>query len=106
MQRLVQEWFCRQNLPLKTMMELNTLDAFRGVVRQGEIIALLPESALIEAAQDHTLAIRSLEELTEPLTAKLPQRLTRQVVLATTSDRLQIPPIRHFCDLVKQQMPR
>ena len=36
MQRLVQDWFNNQNVKIKTAMELNTLDAFRGVIRQGE----------------------------------------------------------------------
>lgn len=104
MQRLVQEWFNYQDVSLKTVMELNTLDAFRGVVRQGEIIALLPQTALLEARQDPTLAVRSLAELpeTNANSQKFKQGLTRQVVLVTTSDRLNIPPIAHFCDLVRQ----
>lgn len=114
MQRLVQEWFSRQDAHLKTVMELNTLDAFRGVVRQGNIIALLPQSALMEARSDATLAIRPLrlgsgQALASPSgenphlnNGKFSHRLTRQVVLVTTSDRLQIPPIAHFCQLVRQ----
>jgi len=98
MQRLIQECFSKQNATLKTVMELNTLDAFRGVVRQGEIIALLPKTALIEALNDPSLAVRSLAELPHGLTT-----LTRQVVLVTTRDRLQIPPIAHFCELVLQE---
>ncbi|MFM6663506.1 MAG: LysR family transcriptional regulator substrate-binding protein, partial [Microcystis panniformis] len=106
MQRLVQEWFSRQDAHLKTVMELNTLDAFRGVVRQGNIIALLPQSALMEARGDATLAIRPLAsprgENPHLNNGKFSHRLTRQVVLVTTSDRLQIPPIAHFCQLVRQ----
>lgn len=107
MQRLVQEWFSRQQATLNSVMELNTLDAFRGVVRQGEIIALLPKSALLEARQDPTLAVRSIEEISGSISSPLSNGrftnpLTRQVVLVTTSDRLQIPPIAHFCDLVRQ----
>jgi DNA-binding transcriptional LysR family regulator len=107
MQRLVQEWFSRQNAPLKTVMELNTLDAFRGVVRQGEIIALLPKGALVEANSDPTLAVRPIAPPSETASTALPSArlknsLTRQVVLVTTSDRLQIPPIAHFCHLVRQ----
>jgi DNA-binding transcriptional LysR family regulator len=107
MQRLIQEWFSRQNSILKTVMELNTLDAFRGVVRQGETIALLPQSALIEARQDVTLAVRAIATPPEVITAiasngRYKNSLTRQVVLVTTSDRLQIPPIAHFCHLVRQ----
>ncbi len=104
MQRLVQEWFTHQDISPKIVMELNTLDAFRGVVRQGEIIALLPQTALLEARQDPTLAVRSLAELpeTNANSQKFKQGLTRQVVLVTTSDRLNVPPIAHFCDLVRQ----
>jgi DNA-binding transcriptional LysR family regulator len=88
-------------------MELNTLDAFRGVVRQGEIIALLPKGALVEASQDPTLAVRPIapppdSASTPSSNGKLKSSLTRQVVLVTTSDRLQIPPIAHFCHLVRQ----
>lgn len=111
MQRLVQERFVRLGAKLQSVMELNTLEAFRGVVRQGELIALLPQSALIEAGNDPTLAVRSLANL-EPSLAKpsnvvssistLDSKLTRQVVLVTTNDRLQIPPIQHFCQLVRQ----
>lgn len=111
MQRLVQERFARLGAKLRAVMELNTLDAFRGVVRQGEIIALLPQSALLEAKTDPSLAVRSLANL--PLSMTSPNNivsdvstsdasLTRQVVLVTTQDRLQIPPIHHFCQLVRQ----
>lgn len=120
MQRLVQERFARQGAKLRAVMELNTLDAFRGVVRQGELIALLPESALVEARTDSTLAIRpiafstergSLTTLPPSMTAvgnivnDIPNSdgiLMRQVVLVTTQDRIQIPPIEHFCQLVRQ----
>jgi DNA-binding transcriptional LysR family regulator len=120
MQRLVQERFARQGAKLRAVMELNTLDAFRGVVRQGELIALLPESALVEARTDSTLAIRAIAFSTErgSLTSIPPSMtavgnivsdipnsdgiLMRQVVLVTTQDRIQIPPIQHFCQLVRQ----
>ncbi|MBD1936980.1 LysR family transcriptional regulator [Microcoleus sp. FACHB-68] len=102
MQRLVQEQFERRGMKLQTALELNTLDAFRGVVRQGEMIALLPKSALIEALSDSSLAIRSIETdakgLGEPA-------LTRQVVLVTSRDRLQIPPIQRFYELVHELVP-
>jgi len=67
MQRLVHEWFNKQKLELNTVMELNSLDAFRGVVRQGKIVAPLPQGALIGAAKDKDLAIR---EITIPLNLK------------------------------------
>ncbi|NES82701.1 MAG: LysR family transcriptional regulator substrate-binding protein, partial [Moorea sp. SIO2B7] len=106
MQRLVQDRFSSQGVTLQAAMELNTLDAFRGVVRQGELIALLPQSALVEASTDPTLAVRPIAEVSTLSSSAFPdsnsnQSLTRQVVLVTTSDRLQIPPIRDFCKLVQ-----
>lgn len=111
MQRLVQERFSRLGAKLNAVMELNSLEAFRGVVRQGEIIALLPQSALVEASTDPTLAIRAIaNEFLSPDTASnivgnvsnLDSNLTRQVVMVTTQDRLQVPPIQYFCQLVLQ----
>jgi DNA-binding transcriptional LysR family regulator len=99
MQRLVQEQFSKQGSKLQAVLELNTLDAFRGVVRQGNLIALLPKSALLDVHSDPTLAARSIEPT--PMTGI---NLSRQVVLVTTSDRLQIPPIQFFCDLVTKQL--
>ena len=91
MQRLVQEQFQRYGATLNAALELNTLDAFRGIVRQGQFIALLPQSALIESRRDPSLEVRVIEA----------PNLMRQVVLVTTQDRLQIPPIQHFCELVQ-----
>ncbi len=100
MQRLVQSQFQQQGLELKTVMELNTLDAFRGVIRQGEMISLLPQGALVEAQADPTLAIR---QLTQPEVPTADQNsLTRQVVMVTTHDRLLIPPIANFRALVRE----
>jgi DNA-binding transcriptional LysR family regulator len=110
MQRIVQEQFDRRGLKLNALLELNTPDAFRGVVRQGNMLALLPESTLLEAYTDPTLAVRSLvSEQIKPnsLAANEPSLpgLTRQVVLVTTSDRLQIPPIRHIVELISNLIP-
>ncbi|MEL6928814.1 MAG: LysR family transcriptional regulator [Cyanobacteria bacterium J06600_6] len=104
MQRLVQTWFEHQNVEIKTAMELNTLDAFRGVIRQGEMIALLPHKALTDSYNDPTLAIRSIQstELSKVDNRERGENLlSRQVVMVTTSDRLMIPPIAHFYNLVK-----
>ncbi|WP_017304319.1 LysR family transcriptional regulator [Spirulina subsalsa] len=101
MQRLVQERFNKLGATLQAAMELNTLDAFRGVVRQGKMIALLPQSALLESRKDPSLAVRSLGNSSVLVTCP---PLTRQVVLVTTRDRLEIPPIQHFCHLVKQML--
>ncbi len=101
----MQEQFERRGATLRAALELNTPDAFRGVVRQGELIALLPETALVEAYQDASLAVREIESgavdggLADP-------PLTRQVVMVTTRDRLQIPPIRHFYNLVAEWLPQ
>ncbi|MEM8828302.1 MAG: LysR family transcriptional regulator [Cyanobacteria bacterium P01_G01_bin.19] len=109
MQRLVQDWFENQNVQIKTAMELNTLDAFRGVIRQGEMIALLPHKALIDSYNDPTLAIRSIAQPSSTNNVSQPEELneldnvlTRQVVMVTTRDRLMIPPIAHFYKLVKE----
>jgi DNA-binding transcriptional LysR family regulator len=101
MQRLVQEEFGKQGSKLQAMIELNTLDAFRGVVRQGQLIALLPKSALIDVRGDKSLTVRSIA--TESNTDI---DLVRQVVLVTTQDRLEIPPIKSFCDLVQKMSPQ
>jgi DNA-binding transcriptional LysR family regulator len=92
MQRIVQEQFRLQGQALHSVLELNTLEAFRGIVRQGDLIALLPQSALQEFDHDARLAVRSTED---PVIA-------REVVLVTTQDRLAIPPIARFRELVNQ----
>ena len=91
MQRLVQQQFQTCGEVLNNALELNTLDAFRGIIRQGNFVALLPQSALLECQRDETLAIRPTED---PV-------LRRSVVLVTTHDRLSIPPIRRFHNLVQ-----
>ncbi|MFQ4146208.1 LysR family transcriptional regulator [Chlorogloeopsis sp. ULAP02] len=102
MQRLVQDRFERLQATLQAVLEVNTLDAFRGVVRQGELVALLPHSALVEARKDPTLAVRPLAS-----NGGVPDNsaLTRRVVMVTTQDRLQIPPIQHFWQLVRENIP-
>jgi DNA-binding transcriptional LysR family regulator len=102
MQRLVQDRFDRLEATLQAVLEVNTLDAFRGVVRQGELIALLPQSALVEARNDPTLAVRSLAT---NLNLSDGAALSRRVVMVTTHDRMQIPPIRDFWQLVKENIP-
>ncbi len=107
MQRLVQEQFARLGAKLQSALELNTLDAFRGVVQQGELIALLPRSALLGITTDVGLAVRKIEPLLpdqdphQPPTAET--TLSRQVILVTTTDRIVLPPIKSFCQLVQAQ---
>lgn len=100
MQRIVQEQFTRRGLSLHSALELNTPDAFRGVVRQGEMITLLAESELVEAASDPTLTVRPIASDSAGTDALTDPPLTRRVVLVTTRDRLKIPPIQHFHQLV------
>lgn len=99
LQRLVQDQFNRQGLRLNAALELNALEAFRGVVKQGSLAALLPETFLVELINDQDLVVRSLSE----------PKLMREIVLVTTSDRMQIPPIEYFCKIaaaiIQQQMP-
>ena len=95
MQRLVRDQFLQQGVELRTALELNTLDAFRGIVRQGEMIALLPQSALVDCRQDPDLTVRPTQTPT----------LSRRVVLVTTQDRLQIPPIQSFRESAQQMIP-
>ncbi len=105
MQRLVQDKFERLEAKLQAPLEVNTLDAFRGVVRQGELIALLPHSALVEARFDPTLAVRPLAcNINTNLSDN--SSLTRRVVMVTTGDRLLIPPIQYFWQLVQENIPQ
>lgn len=104
MQRLVQDRFEQLGATLQAVLEVNTLDAFRGVVRQGELVALLPQSALVEARLDPTLAVRSLANGSTGTTTES-SSLTRSVVMVTTQDRLNIPPIKHFWELVQKSIP-
>ena len=94
LQRLVQDQFNRQGLRLNAALELNSLEAFRGVVKQGSLVALLPETFLVEIMHDPDLVVRSINE----------PSLTREIVLVTTSDRIQIPPIQYFCKLAAQMI--
>ncbi len=99
LQRLVQDQFNRQGICLNAALELNSLEAFRGVVKQGSLVALLPETFLVELNHDPDLIVRSLNE----------PSLTREIVLVTTSDRIKIPPIQYFCKLagrmIQQEVP-
>ena len=106
MQRLVQELFSRHNVQLKTAIELNTLDAFRGVVKQGDMVALLPHRATIDCHHDPNLAVRPIGLPSLDKSNTTPEdsshNFTRQVIMVTTSDRMSIPPIAHFYKLVRE----
>lgn len=96
MQRLVQEQSSAHGLEAKIALELNTLDAFRGVVREGEFVALLPDSALEDVRSDARFAVLPLAEVS----------LEREVVFVTSRDRLELPPIRRFRELVLEHLVR
>jgi hypothetical protein len=70
------------------------------------MVALLPESALVEAMDDPTLAVRDVAAGETGSSGLSDPPLTRQVVVVTTSDRLEIPPIQHFYRLVTDLLPR
>lgn len=91
LQRLVTAQFQQLKLRLNDIVELNALEAFRGVVSQGQMVALLPKTFLDTLCDDPKLVVRPVYP-----------RMVRSIVLVTTTDRLQIPPIRHFCELARQ----
>lgn len=93
MRRLVAEEFSRWGLPWQPALELNTPDAFVAVIRESEMLALLPRSALKDALHDPTLVIRDLTTPPPP----------RQVLAITTRDRLTLPPIAQLLTLIRQQ---
>jgi DNA-binding transcriptional LysR family regulator len=103
MQRLVQEQFKKLGLVLNAAIELNTLDAFRGVIRQSDMISLLPSAALVESQMDPSLAVRTLGIVANENTLGA-SILTREVVMVTTTDRLLIPPIAHFRQMVRDHL--
>jgi DNA-binding transcriptional LysR family regulator len=101
MQRLIQEQFQRLGAKLRAVVELNSLDAFRGVVQQGDSVALLPRSAMTGIEEDPKLTTRPIEPILGSDLQSI--SLTRQVVMVTTTDRMMLPPIAAFYDLVEQQ---
>lgn len=92
MQRLVEQRFRELDLALNSCLELNSLDSFRGVVREGAWVALLPHAALVDARHDPRLVIRPT---TEP-------KLTRRIKLVIPEEQLTLPPIRHFRQLCRE----
>ncbi|MDG2989601.1 LysR family transcriptional regulator [Candidatus Synechococcus calcipolaris G9] len=97
MRRLVEEEFLRRHTPLQAALELNTPEAFRGVIRESQMLAFLPESALSEAAKDPLLTIRDVMDNDQS------SGLRRQVAVITTGDRLAIPPIDYLFKLIVAQ---
>ncbi|ABB57272.1 LysR family transcriptional regulator [Synechococcus elongatus] len=94
MQRLVEQRFRELGLELNSCLELNSLDSFRGVVREGYWLALLPQAALVDARHDPRLVIRPTAE----------PRLTRRIKLVIPEEQLSLPPVRHFRQLCREAM--
>ena len=90
MQTLVRDYFDRLGAKLNAVLELNSIDAFRGAIRHSNWLALLPQSAILDIKNDLDLTVR-------PLSQPVP---IRQTILVTTQDRLEIPPIQYFRQLV------
>ncbi|MCS6943745.1 MAG: LysR family transcriptional regulator [Geminocystis sp.] len=95
MRRLVAEEFGRRQLSWQPALELNTPEAFVAVIRESDMVSLLPRSALKETVNDPTLVIRELDASEAPP--------PRQVLAITTRDRLELPPIAHLLNLISRQ---
>ncbi len=92
MRRLVEKGFARYGLTVPVALELNTPEAFVGVIRRSRMVAVLPEMLVQEAIRDRQL-------LTRPLVDG--EQWRRKVVVVTSKDRLDLPPIAYFYDLLE-----
>ncbi len=95
MRRLIEEEFLRRCLPLTVALELNTPDAFSAIVHSSPMIALLPQSILLEAAKQPGLTICYCPP---------GELIQRQVAIVTTTDRLNLPPVADFFHLVTNKL--
>ncbi|WP_322877786.1 LysR family transcriptional regulator [Pseudocalidococcus azoricus] len=100
MRRLVEDEFMRRNTPLMAALELNTPDAFNTVVGSSQMLALLPESMLVDAAKNPALVVHYFhnQNSSEGII------LQRQVMVVTTIDRLNISPIADFFHLITEKL--
>jgi len=91
MQRLVQDRFEHLGATLQAILEVIHLMP-PGVVRQGELYS----SAAPVGIRKHLdpSCSRSLSQVNAGAAAE--SSMTRRVVMVTTQDRLNIPPINHF----------
>ncbi|WP_287129182.1 LysR family transcriptional regulator [Candidatus Cyanaurora vandensis] len=89
---LIQQ-FRQVGRPLDIAVELNTLEAFKEMVRQEVGIALLPLSAVQNLPPDLVLI-----HPTGP-------KLTRRVELVCHKDNYQVPVVAAFARLVREQLP-
>ena len=96
MRRLVEDEFSRREIPLNVSLELNIPEAFYGVVEGSEMIALMPQSLVRPVINNPSFSVRYLfcPESGDR------QDFRRQVSVVTTVDRLQMPPVAEFFNLV------
>lgn len=93
MRRLVEKGFARYGLTVPPVaLELNTPEAFVGVIRRSRMVAVLPEMLVQEAIRDRQLLARPLVD---------GEQWRRKVVVVTSKDRLDLPPIAYFYDLLE-----
>jgi DNA-binding transcriptional LysR family regulator len=92
MRRLVEKGFARYGLTLSVALELNAPEAFVGVIRQTQMVALLPERLLQEALRVPGLTSRPVAD---------GDLWRRKVVAVTSKDRLDLPPIAYFYELIR-----
>jgi DNA-binding transcriptional LysR family regulator len=100
MRRLVEEEFSRREIPLNVSLELNVPEAFYGVVQKSTMIALMPYSLVKPVLNDPNFTVRNLFSSDSPDR----QNFRRQVSVVTTVDRLNVPPIADFFNLVVSQL--
>ncbi len=79
--------------PLEIAVELNTLDAFREMVRQGVGVGILPVAAVQAISAD-----LSVVRIVEP-------QLTRLVELVCRKDNYQVPVVAAFTNLINDFLP-
>lgn len=92
MRRLVEKGFARYGLTVPVALELNTPEAFVGVIRRSRMVAVLPEMLVQEAIRDRQLLARPLVD---------GEQWRRKVVVVTSKDRLDLPPIAYFYNLLE-----
>ncbi|APB34073.1 LysR family transcriptional regulator [Gloeomargarita lithophora Alchichica-D10] len=92
MRRLVEKGFARYGLTVPVALELNTPEAFVGVIRQSQMVALLPERLIQEALREPQLITRPVVD---------GEQWRRKVVAVTSKDRLDLPPIAYFYELLR-----
>lgn len=100
MRQLIEEEFIRRQIPLNISLELNVPEAFYGVVENSQMLAIMPESLLNSALNNPAFTV--LNFASDALSGS--KTFCRQISVVTTVDRLQIPAIADFFDLVTERL--